>query len=287
MYKKEMVSVVRIGWDKRAAHLDARVPVVNSSSGVTVAAPGVPVVAVGGRGSGGGCGGGRGRPACSSGSVGGCERSSRGRGDQSGRGCSDDSGSRRSDGRDTGRWSRRGRGGCSRSRAVGRVDAEVGDDVGRGIAGKRRPIIVRLVVNAGTGADVGSARDCRAALTAVHVHAVAFERAFLGFAVDVREVVPDVASQGVLELSDGAADAGRVRQLEGDSSLAGNLVLLRVRPAASQNGRLLRVVVGIDRPEVDGEVALVVDDSTCGLDNRRSGEESGSGDSNDLHDGGL
>ena len=114
----------------------------------------------------------------------------------------------------------RGRGGgCGRGVAC---RAEVQLDVRRRPARERVPVVVVDGVRAGARHLAGGAGARRAGrVRRLEVHARVGERAVVGGAVDVADVVPDeAAGQRVLELSDGAAvvERGAPAKLERDAA---------------------------------------------------------------------
>jgi len=91
-----------------------------------------------------------------------------------------------------------------------RRGAEIEIDVRRLGARQRVLVVVGVRVGAGTGGLAGFAAAGWAALAAHQVHAVGFEGAAGGGAVDVGDVVPDAAAgERVLELRDGGWVAAR------------------------------------------------------------------------------
>ena len=127
--------------------------------------------------------------------------------------CANDSGKGR--GRRFGIGSTGGNFGLGRDGGGG---AKVDSGVSLGIAGKRGPVVVRVVVGSSAKRFAARAGHGGTARTALQVHAEGLERASSTLAIDVGDVVPDLAVEGVLELANGAANIAGRRDLDGHAT---------------------------------------------------------------------
>lgn len=97
-----------------------------------------------------------------------------------------------------------------RAAAIRCVLAEIDNSVSGSRASKRGPVVVRVGVSAAASQLSARAGDSWTVCAAHQVHATALERTFGCLAVDVRQVVPDVTSESVLELGNSAINGGGV-----------------------------------------------------------------------------
>ena len=141
-------------------------------------------------------------------------------------------------------------------------------------------VVERLVVGVLAFADAGRAGNGRAAVIAGGDGSTAFLE---GIAVDVGQVVEHLAVRG----REGVLKLGNVVMgvLEGDfngdtAAIVVGLVLLRVFGTGVDDFTLINGLVG-NRPDVDGPVALVLDDSLPETCNKSWGEGSEGGSSED------